>query len=182
MSTSLPRINVHDHGGKLVLCAALMLAYTFILVIIRLYSRWPWRSSFKGEDGLLLGATVRITVALLWVGFDEIIHPGGGPWIHCSGLHRPTSWLWSVDQIPLDEQQTIKKALLVSFVFLFLAEGLAIVSYGMFIGGLSQDRKHRLASKTVYGVAATWSLAGMTASVVATVEMDSLSVMQDTTA
>lgn len=58
MST-ISRINANDHGGKLVLAVALMLAYTIIVYATRLQIKWPWKAgTFKSEDFLLLGAIV----------------------------------------------------------------------------------------------------------------------------
>ena len=59
-STSSSRINPDDHGGRLVLAAALMPIYTFISIVIRFLSRRPkgWRS-FYLEDAALIAAAVR---------------------------------------------------------------------------------------------------------------------------
>ncbi|KAK1824069.1 hypothetical protein LTR12_001602 [Friedmanniomyces endolithicus] len=80
-----------------------------------------------------------------------------------------------IDQIAISEQQKIKTALLVSCVFFFVTEGLAIVSYGMFIQSLAADRTHRLASTLGHGCATAWSLAGAIAALVATAERIPLS-------
>ena len=59
------RINANDHGAKLVLAVALMLAYTIIVYATRLQIRWPWRrDTFRSEDYLLLGAIVSIIAGL----------------------------------------------------------------------------------------------------------------------
>ena len=58
------RINADDHGGKLVLALALMLAYTIIVYATRLQIKWPWRAgTFKREDYFLLGAIVSRSLA-----------------------------------------------------------------------------------------------------------------------
>ncbi|KAK0828579.1 hypothetical protein LTR73_004888 [Friedmanniomyces endolithicus] len=80
-----------------------------------------------------------------------------------------------IDQIALDEQHKIQTALLVSCVFFFLVEGLAVVSYGMFIQSLAADRTHRLASTVGHGIAAAWGLAGVIVASVAAAESAPLS-------
>ncbi|TKA41915.1 hypothetical protein B0A54_06596 [Friedmanniomyces endolithicus] len=153
MSTSSSRITASDHGAKLVLGGALMLAYTVLLLVVRLHSRWPWNSSLRREDFLLLGATVAS------IGYTAAICISIN---HGLGQH--------IDLIAISEQQKIKTALLVSCVFFFVAEGLALVSYGMFIQSLAADRTHRLASTLGHGCATVWSLVGAIAALVATVE------------
>ncbi|KAK0946296.1 hypothetical protein LTR48_002425 [Friedmanniomyces endolithicus] len=161
MSTSSSRITASDHGAKLVLGGALMLAYTVLLLVVRLHSRWPWNSSLRREDFLLLGATVAS------IGYTAAICISIN---HGLGQH--------IDLIAISEQQKIKTALLVSCVFFFVAEGLAIVSYGMFIQSLAADRTHRLASTLGHGCATVWSLAGAIAALVATAERIPPSVSQ----
>ncbi|KAK0301889.1 hypothetical protein LTR01_009094 [Friedmanniomyces endolithicus] len=151
MSSSSSRITASDHGAKLVLAVALMLAYTVLLLVVRLHSRWPWKSSLKREDFLLLGATVAS------IGYTAAICISIN---HGLGQH--------IEQITLGKQQKIKRALLVSCVFFFLTEGLAIVSYGMFIQSLATDRPHRVASMMGHGFAAAWGLAGVIAALIAT--------------
>jgi len=87
MSSSSSRITASDHGAKLVLAVALMLAYTVLLLVVRLHSRWPWKSSLKREDFLLLGATVGTTDFPLLVSTDETIHSGCKHRVYCSDLY-----------------------------------------------------------------------------------------------
>jgi hypothetical protein len=58
MSTS-SRITADDHGGKIILTAALMLAYTIVLAATNLPTKWSGNVKLAIEDYLLLAAIVR---------------------------------------------------------------------------------------------------------------------------
>lgn len=56
MSATVPRINAHDIGAKLVLTVGLTLSYAVILLGARVHSRWKVRG--KLEDYVLSLAVV----------------------------------------------------------------------------------------------------------------------------
>ncbi len=70
-----------------------MLAYTVLLLVVRLHSRWPWNSSLRREDFLLLGATVATAVVLLSISTDERLRAGCKHRVYCRDLYQHQSRL-----------------------------------------------------------------------------------------
>ncbi|KAF2160887.1 hypothetical protein M409DRAFT_28767 [Zasmidium cellare ATCC 36951] len=126
-----PRITKDEQGGKIVLAFSLMLAYTIISVAIRLHTRWPWNKLFKREDAVLLIATA------VTIGYTATLALAVENGYGTRYTERTTAHV----SLP-DVERTIS----VSFVLLFLAEGLGTISYGLFLVSLAEDDGgHRVA-------------------------------------
>ena len=129
----MPRITKDEKGGKIVLAAGLMLAYTIISVIIRLHTKWPWTKLFRREDGVLLVATA-VSVCHTTV-LALAVSSGFGS--------RET-----IQNAQATHASSIERMLSVSFVLFFLIEGIGTISYGLFLSSLAEENSpHRKAMK-----------------------------------
>lgn len=123
----MPRITKDEQGGKIILAAGLMLAYTIISVIIRLHTRWPWNKLFRKEDAVLL---VTSAVSICYTTTLALaVNDGFGS--------RETT-----------KNVSIERMLSISFVLFFLTEGIGTVSYGFFLSSLAEEQTpHRKVMK-----------------------------------
>lgn len=126
-------ITKNEQGGKVILAAALMLAYTVISVAIRLQTRWPWRKLFRKEDAVLLVATA---VAICYTA-TLALAVGYGFGTRETTKTAATTYL-----------SMIERTLSISFVLFLVAEGLGMISHGMFLISLAEENSaHRMAMK-----------------------------------
>lgn len=134
------RITADDQGAKVILAAALMLAYSTISVAIRLQTRWPWRQLYRREDTMLL---------LAWV--SSIAYTASVALAVQDGFGLKDSL------VPKGNDYRINILLSVGFVLFFVTKGLGTASYSMFLENLTEeDLIHRTVVRAGHILSVVW--------------------------
>lgn len=134
------RITADDQGAKVILAAALMLAYSTISVAIRLQTRWPWTQSYRKEDTVLLLAWV------VSIGYTVSI-----------ALAVQNGFGLKASLVSNDKVYPINICLSVSFVLFFVTKGLGTASYSMFLEHLTEDDMfHRTVVRAGHVFSVVW--------------------------
>ncbi|KXT14408.1 hypothetical protein AC579_8364 [Pseudocercospora musae] len=134
------RITADDQGAKVILAAALMLAYSTISVAIRLQTRWPWRQLYRQEDTMLM---------LAWI--SSIAYTAS------VALAVQEGFGLKDNLVPEGNDYRINILLSVSFVLFFVTKGLGTASYSMFLESLTEeDSIHRTVVKAGHVLSVVW--------------------------
>ncbi|KXT06650.1 hypothetical protein AC578_8505 [Pseudocercospora eumusae] len=134
------RITADDQGAKVILAAALMLAYSTISVANRLQTRWPWRQLYRREDSMLL---------LAWI--SSIAYTAS------VALAVQEGFGLKDNLVPEDNDYRINILLSVSFVLFFVTKGLGTASYSMFLENLAEeDLIHCIVVKAGHILSVAW--------------------------
>ena len=59
-------VNNNDHGPIIITVAAVLLVCSSLVLILRLWMRWPWKAMFGGDDYCTIAAHVRYFAQSYW--------------------------------------------------------------------------------------------------------------------